>query len=136
MTGRFGPPPTTLDEAIAQIAARDAYIEKLEAPGAALQAHTAALEARLAALEERLNQSSKNSSKPPSSDGPDKPSLPKRPPGGRKPGGQPGHKGHHRVLLSADRVSRFEEMWPVRCDNPECGAEFEGGFSRTRTRSS
>lgn len=115
MSGRFGPAPTTLEEAIAQIAARDAYIEKLEA--------------LLAALEERLNQSSRNSSRPPSSDGPEnKPSLPKRPSSGRKPGGQPGHKGNHRELLPADKVSRFEDVWPDRCGNPDCRADFTGGL--------
>lgn len=121
MSERFGPPPTTLGEALAQIAARDAYIEKLEAA-------LATLSARVAALEERLNQSSRNSSRPPSSDGPDKPSLPKRPPSGRKPGGQPGHKGHHRELLPPEQVSRFEDVWPERCGNPDCGADLNAGF--------
>lgn len=121
MTGRFGPPPTTLEEALVQIAARDAYIEELEAK-------VSTLEARMAALEERLNQSSKNSSKPPSSDGPDRPSLPKRPPSGRKPGGQRGHKGHHRELLPPDQVSHFEHVWPDRCGNPDCRAELPGAL--------
>ncbi len=53
------------------------------------------LEEGLKVLKERLAQNSRNSSKPPSSDGPDKPaprSL--RPRGERKSGGQPGHKGY------------------------------------------
>ena len=46
-----------------------------------------------------LSQNSSNSSKPPSSDGPDKNRYPqKRRPSGRKPGGQKGHKGKKRVL--------------------------------------
>ena len=59
----------------------------------------AELEALVAELRARLDQNSGNSSKPPSSDGYAKPpaernrSLRRR--SGRKPGGQPGHEGHH-----------------------------------------
>ena len=54
------------------------------------------LEARIKELEDQLSTNSKNSSKPPSSDGYKKPS-PKslRQKTGRKVGGQKGHKGHN-----------------------------------------
>ena len=53
------------------------------------------LKARVAELENRLNKNSRNSNKPPSSDGLKKPKvspgIPKKK--GKKSGGQPGHKG-------------------------------------------
>src|SRR5512135_2199134 len=61
---------------------------------AQLQARIAEQDAEIAELKRQLAASSRNSSKPPSSDGWDKP-APKslRGRSGRKPGGQPGHQG-------------------------------------------
>ena len=61
-----------------------------------LHAEVAGLKAKVADLERRLAQNSRNSSRPPSSDGLSKP-PPKslRRPSGRKPGGQQGHRGGH-----------------------------------------
>ena len=53
-------------------------------------------------LKEQLNKNSKNSSKPPSSDGYKKP-APKslRKPSGKKVGGQDGHQGTHLAVITA-----------------------------------
>ena len=60
----------------------------------ALQAQVQDLLARVSTLEAQIAKNSRNSSKPPSSDGYGKP-QPKslRPPTDRKPGGQKGHPG-------------------------------------------
>ena len=62
----------------------------------------AELNQTIAELRERLNKNSSNSSKPPSTDGYEKPN-PKslRKPSGRKAGGQEGHKGHHLNICQA-----------------------------------
>src|SRR4030095_13171298 len=62
------------------------------------------LEAEVRELTARLNQTSQNSSKPPSSDGPHGKRKPPKPPSGRKPGGQPGHPPHQRALVPVDKV--------------------------------
>ncbi len=62
----------------------------------ALQQQVLSLTKRVADVEQKLNKNSRNSSKPPSSDGPAKPkpkSLRKH--SNKKKGGQKGHKGHN-----------------------------------------
>lgn len=84
-------PGVSQQEWDASLAAVRAYVEFLEGQVARIPA----LEARIADLEARLNKNSDNSHKPPSSDGPAKPPRTKsqRTSSGKKPGGQPGHKG-------------------------------------------
>src|SRR4051812_34975134 len=76
--------------------------------------------ARSAELERQLAASSRTSSKPPSSDGLDKP-VPKslRGRSGRKPGGQPGHEG--RTLRQVERPDEVVVHEPGACAG--CGAE-------------
>lgn len=83
---------------------------------AELEARNAALEARIAKLEERLNQSSRNSHRPPSSDPPGAPPKPKKPPTGRKRGGQPGHEGTTRELLAVEEVDHVVPHRPKTCE--------------------
>jgi transposase len=74
---------------------------------------------RIAELEARLNQTPRNSSRPPSAEGLGKPpprSLRNRT--GRKPGGQDGHEG--RTLLQAARPDREVPHEPACCGR--CGA--------------
>jgi transposase len=61
-----------------------------------------------------LSQNSTNSSKPPSSDGPSV-KRPVNEPSKRKPGGQPGHKGHKRELLPAEEMTQLIDLHPERC---------------------
>lgn len=96
------PIPKTLAEALEQ--------------NAALRALVSELKARIEALDTRVNRSSRNSSQPPSSDPPDVKVGPKRKSKGRKPGGQPGHRGHQRALLDPEKVSHFEDHWPEECE--------------------
>jgi len=78
------------------------------------------LQQRVAELEERLNQNSRNSSQPPSSDPPHAPIRPTRTPSGRKAGGQPGHAGQTRSLKPSDQVQRVVDLRPTSCGT--CGA--------------
>ena len=77
-----------------------------------------ALAAKLAELEARLNMDSTNSSMPPSSDRWQK-SKPERKKSDKKPGGQPGHKGHG---LKIDREpDEIIALKPTKCE--QCGAD-------------
>ena len=82
------------------------------------------LRERMAKLEERLNQNSRNSSQPPSADGPSGPVGPSRSPSGRKQGGQPGHQGRNRALKASADVDRIVDVRPTTCR--ECGALLMG----------
>src|SRR5215203_5985559 len=78
----------------------------------AVQAYIRYLEARLSDLEARLNQTSANSSRPPSTDPPHAKPAPTKPPTGNKRGGQPGHPKRDRILLPPDVVVPLK---PTRC---------------------
>src|SRR5664279_4533840 len=67
-------------------------------------ARIAVLEAQVRKLLAQLKRNSSNSSTPPSADPPGAPKPVVKTPTGRKPGGQPGHAGHHRRRLPPERV--------------------------------
>jgi len=90
--------------------------EALRAEIAALTTLVTQLQAQVAQLQARLNQNSRNSSRPPSTDGPQhRPPPPKPQPGGRPPGGQPGHPGHPRPLKPESEVDFLVPLVPVVC---------------------
>lgn len=91
-----------------------AYIEQLHA---ILDRH----ETRIADLETRLNRNSKNSSKPPSSDGPNRKPAPPREPSGRKRGGQPGHVKHEQTILPPDESHDDKPTNCQHCDTALVG---------------
>ena len=111
-------------------------IEQLEAAGEVLspgvraatqglEATVAVLQERVRELEARLAQNSTNSSKPPSSDPPGV-GRPAKKPKGKKRGGQPGHRGHHRMLLPPERVEKVEHV-PEGCGHcGHCGHSLAG----------
>jgi transposase len=99
--------------------------EELEALVAEQAGVISELRSEVAELRARLAANSRNSSRPPSSDGLAKPPAPKslRRRSGRKPGGQPGHEGRH-----LQRVERPDEVLlhvPARCGG--CGGDLAAG---------
>ena len=75
------------------------------------------------ALQVQLNQSSRNSSRPPSSDPPQSMRL-RRPRSHRRRGGQPGHPGHTRTLVPVEDVNEVVVLKPAQC--PHCQTPFSG----------
>ena len=78
-------------------------------------ARIAVLEAQVRELLAQLGRNSSNSSTPPSADPPGAPKPVVKTPTGRKPGGQPGHPGHHRLRLPPERVDLIVPYLPTTC---------------------
>lgn len=113
---------------LAQVARLTAEVERLkpfEARVAVLERENASLKAENAALRERLGKSSRNSSKPPSSDG-DKERAERRAkkPTGRAAGGQLGHPKHERPEWPAEKVAKRVVLRPKHCE--QCAAPLAG----------
>jgi transposase len=97
-------------------AAVQEYIRTLEARVTALEASVQRLEATVQHVTERLQQDSRTSSRPPSSDPPQATAKrPRREPSGRRPGGQPGHEGHTRGVVPVAAVDVVGPVKPERC---------------------
>jgi len=100
-----------------------AYIRALEARVETLTSMVHALQEQVGTLQEQLNQTSRNSSRPPSSDLPQQ-QRPPRPRGQRRRGGQPGHPGSTRTLIPVDEVDEVVVLKPEQCTH--CHAPLSG----------
>jgi len=114
----------------AENAALRAENAALQAKNTGLQAMVARLQARIGELEQRVTQqtaklaaNSRNSSKPPSSDGPATPPRPRKK-SRRKRGGQPGHEGTTRAMVPVEQVNEVVDCRPTACE--ACGALLMG----------
>jgi transposase len=99
-------------------------IQALRQENDELRGQLTALATELASLPERIGRSSRNSSKPPSSDGPGFKPPARRKGSGRKRGGQPGHPGTGPELLPIERVDEVIDHHPDACRR--CGTLLEG----------
>jgi transposase len=85
-----------------------------------------ALEAENRYLKEKLNNNSSNSSLPPSKSH----KKNNRQPSGKKPGGQPGHKGHYRQLAPLEEVDIIQSC--LLAEHCECGGKIESSEEHIR----
>ena len=116
-----GAAPETPAQKIAHLEEENARLREenawLRQQNARLEEHIARLVERVEELERRLGLNSGNSGKPPSSDGLKKPKSKRRTrslrrKSGRKPGGQPGHKGETlRRTDHPDQVTQVGTFW-------------------------
>ena len=100
-----------------------ASIETLEGQVQTLTSMIHTLQEQVRALQEQVTQTSRNSSRPPSSDPPQSP-RPPRPRGQRRRGGQPGHLGQTRTLVPVDEVDEVVVLKPEQCSG--CQAPLSG----------
>src|SRR6266487_2886516 len=99
------------------------YIRALEARVETLTSMVHAFQEQVGTLQEQLNQTSRNSSRPPSSD-PLQHQRPQRPRGQRRRGGQPGHPGSTRPLIPVEDVDEVVVIKPAQCTH--CQAPLSG----------
>src|SRR5215471_16497452 len=99
------------------------HIRALQASLEALASMVHSLQEQVRTLQEQLNQTSQNSSRPPSSDPPQS-GRPRRPRSHRRRGGQPGHPGHTRTLIPVEEVDEVVVIKPEQCTH--CQAPLSG----------
>ena len=106
-------------------------LRDLEASLRQTQGRLDQLQRQLLELQQKLDRNSRNSSIPPSANPPHAPPPVIKTPTGRHIGAQPGHRGHHRQMLPAERVDEVIEHRPARCERcrrrlPDGGGEVGG----------
>ena len=101
---------STCDRLERRIAALEDIVRKQQATIDELQA----LNQKLL---ERVRTNATNSSTPPSANPLDAPKPVKKKKGKRKPGGQPGHPPHPKLLLPPEQVTRTQHLVPDVCDH-------------------
>jgi transposase len=113
-----------------KIAEREQQIVESEKQIAEAEKQIADLERQLAGRK----KNSTNSSKPPSSDGlaGEQRLRGRKRKGKRKPGGQPGHPGHHRRLVPSAEVSATKVLLPEQCGH--CGENLPQEPSQVTTQ--
>lgn len=104
----------------AAVVSKPATVEQCHLVIDALAAELAVLRGQVVVLQERLALDSRNSSKPPSSDGPGRGNRAQRRASARKRGGQKGHPGAFRALVPEAQVDRVQECVPPAVCS--CGA--------------
>ncbi len=117
------PEDLSREELIALVKAMAATNTALQTTVEALTATINELRAEMAAMRAQLGSNSKNSSKPPSSDGLSKPAPRSLRGKGGKPGGQDGHPGQTLRQVSApDVIVRHEPLCCAGCGRPAARA--------------
>src|SRR5438128_1159330 len=91
-----------------------AYSRALEARVETMASMVDTLQEQVRTLQDQLNQTSQNSSRPPSSDPPQH-RRPGHPQSHRRRGGQPGHPGHTRTLIPVEEVDEVVMLKPTQC---------------------
>ena len=108
-------PTTELErQLLARIAELEGLLKGTLDANAELSANLKAAQSRITELEALLRTNSRNSSKPPSTDGLRRATPPKKATG-RKVGGQPGHKGIAKDLVPEDQVDKIVDLDPEKC---------------------
>ena len=100
-----------------------ASLRALEARVETLTSLVRALQEQVGTVQEQLPQTSRHSSRPPSSDPPQL-QHPRRPRGKRRRGGPPGHPGPTRTLLPVAAVAAVVVLQPEACS--QCHAPLAG----------
>lgn len=108
----------------AEITSLNTEITSLNTKLANVESENKKLSSRLGELEARLNKNSRNSSKPPSSDGLRKKPKNNRTSSGKRTGGQEGHEGN--TLEKSEAPDVVKDLSPKQCECGRCLLGLEG----------